>query len=165
MRRDVRQTYRASRLTVGAVLTALLALACPHSHAQGASRPIPTDPNLKVAFIGDSGNGEDFRRVLGLIKSEGAVMVMHQGDFDYAKDADGFFATIDSILGPNFPYFASVGNHDIDNWNEGCSNPHGCYAEILKTRMTHIEALPEDPNLNDEMYSVTYRELKMVSIG
>ena len=165
MRRDVRQTDRAASPIVGAVLTALLALASPQSHAQGASGPIPTDPNLKVAFIGDSGNGEDFRRVLGLIKSEGAVMVMHQGDFDYAKDTDGFFATIDSILGPNFPYFASVGNHDIDSWNEGCSNPHGCYAEILKNRMTRIGAIPDDPNLNDEMYSVTYRGLKMVFVG
>src|SRR2546428_7539818 len=110
MRRDVGQACRASRLTVGAVLTALLALASPQSHAQGASGPIPTDPNLKVAFIGDSGNGEDFRRVLGLIKSEGAVMVMHQGDFDYAKDADGFFAAVGSILGPHFPYLASLRN-------------------------------------------------------
>src|SRR5438445_4647323 len=97
MRRDVRQTYRASRLTVGAVLTALLALASPQSYAQGASGPIPTDPNLKVAFIGDSGNGEDFRRVLGLIKTEGVVMVMHPGDFVSTNGAGEIVATINGV--------------------------------------------------------------------
>src|SRR3989442_1016003 len=35
------------------------------------SGPIPTDPGLKVAFIGDTANGTDFRSVLTLIKSEG----------------------------------------------------------------------------------------------
>src|SRR2546428_10716366 len=120
MRRDVGQACRASRLTVGAVLTALLALASPQSHAQGASGPIPTDPDLKVAFVGDSGNGEDFRRVLGLIKSERAQVVLHQGDFDYTRNARAFFATIDSILGRDFPYFASIGNHDTESWREDC---------------------------------------------
>src|SRR5439155_281170 len=165
MRRDIRHTYRASSLIVGAVLTALLALTLPQSHAQSTAGPIPTDPSLKVAFIGDSGDSENFIRVLGLIKSEGAVMVMHQGDFDYARDPNGFFATIDSILGPDFPYFASVGNHDNDSWNEGCSNPNGCYTAFLKNRMARIGAVPDDPNLNDEMYSVTYRGLKMVFVG
>src|SRR5213592_927925 len=165
MRRDIRQTNRASRVIMGAVLTALLALTLPQSHAESTAGQIPTDPNLKVAFIGDSGNSEDFRWVLGLIKSEGAVMVMHQGDFDYAQDPNGFFATIDRILGPDFPYFASVGNHDDDGWNEGCSNPNGCYTSFLKNRMARIGAVPDDPNLNDERYAVTYRGLKMVFVG
>jgi calcineurin-like phosphoesterase family protein len=167
MHRDVRQTYRAFSLIAGAVLTALLAvmLMALRGTAQGGPGPIRTDPDLKVAFIGDSGNGLDFKRVLELIKSEGADMVMHQGDFDYANDADGFFATIDGVLGPNFPYFASVGNHDIDTWNEGCADPRGCYAEFLKNRMARIGVTPDDPNLNDEMYSVTYRGLKMVFVG
>src|SRR2546430_4867292 len=108
----------------GGVLALLLALALAPAgrHAQGASGPIPTAPNLKVAFIGDSGNGDDFRRVLELIKSEGAHMVLHQGDFDYADSAGAFFATIDSVLGRDFPYFASVGNHDIESWREDCSD-------------------------------------------
>jgi calcineurin-like phosphoesterase family protein len=167
MRRDVRQIRRVSGLIVGGALTTLLAIALtpPRDHAQEAPGAIPTDPNLKVACIGDSGNGAAFRRVLDLIKAEGAHMVMHQGDFDYALDPAGFFATIDSILGPDFPYFASVGNHDIFSWNEGCSNPRGCYAEFLKKRMARIGAIPDDPNLNDEMYSVTYRGLKMVFVG
>ncbi len=39
-------------------------------------------PNLKVAFVGDTGNGNDFQRALQLIKDEGADIVLHQGDFD-----------------------------------------------------------------------------------
>src|SRR5205809_383307 len=178
MRRDVLQPNRASRVIVGAVLTALLALTLPQSHAQSTAAPIPTDPSLKVAFIGDSGNGADFRRVLELIKSEGARVVLHQGDFDYADSAGAFFATIDSVLGRDFPYFASVGNHDVESWREGCSDSRmqrllrslsrrgaGCYAKFLKTRMARIGVTPDDPDLDDQMYSATYRDLKMVIVG
>ena len=80
----------------------------------------PTPPaNFKVAFIADSGNGSNFTQVLNLIKAEGAQAVLHQGDFDYVDDPNGFFATIDSVLGPDFPYFASVGNHDAASWKIG----------------------------------------------
>jgi hypothetical protein len=129
-------------------------------------------------FIGDSGNGADFRRVLELIKSEGAHIVLHQGDFDYADDPGAFFATIDSVLGRDFPYFASVGNHDVGSWREGCSDSRmqrllrsllrrgaGCYARFLKTRMARIGVTPDDPDLDDQMYSVTYKGLKVVFVG
>src|SRR5438034_10311933 len=97
-------TQGVSSLIAGGVLTALLAIALgpARGYAQGAPGPIPADPNLKVAFIGDSGNGSGFRRVLQLIKAEGAHMVLHQGDFDYADNARRFFATIDIILGDDF---------------------------------------------------------------
>src|SRR5206468_4320950 len=146
---------------------ALLALAWlpEHGHAGGASDAIPTDPNLKVAFIGDSGNGTGFRRVLELIKSEGAHLVLHQGDFDYDENAGKFFQTIDSVLGREFPYFASVGNHDADTWREGCWDRDGCYARFLKARMARLGVTPDDPDLDDQMYSVTYRGLKMVFVG
>jgi hypothetical protein len=126
---------------------------------------IPTDPGLKVAFIGDTANGTGFRSVLSLINAEGAHMVLHQGDFDYASNPAGFFATIDSVLGADFPYFASIGNHDTGSWNAGCADPDGCYAQFLKDRMARIGVGPDDPDLNDQMYSVTYRGLKMVFVG
>jgi hypothetical protein len=125
----------------------------------------PTQPNLKVAFIGDSGYLADFEAVLTLIKSEGADLVLHQGDFDYAYNPNGFFAKIDAILGPNFPYLASVGNHDIASWRAGCGDRDGCYAQLLKDRMARSDIVPDDPDLNDEMYAVTYRGLKMVFVG
>lgn len=131
----------------------------------GITPTLTTDRNLKVAFIGDSGYGDDFKAVLRLIKNEGADLALHQGDFDYAYDADGFFATIDAILGPNFPYLASVGNHDISSWNADCGDPDGCYAQFLKDRMARSGIAPDDFNLDDQMYAVTYRGLKMVFVG
>jgi hypothetical protein len=126
---------------------------------------VPTEPNLKVAFIGDSDYGPSFTAVLNVIQSEGADFVLHQGDFDYNEDPNGFFAAIDSVLGPNFPYFASIGNHDTASWPEGCGNPNGCYASLLKERMARIGVSPDNPDLNDEMYSLDYRGLKMVFVG
>jgi hypothetical protein len=135
---------------------------------KAGSRPtnlIAADSNLKVAFIGDSNYGAEFAAVLTLIKNEGADLVLHQGDFDYALDADGFFAQIDQILGPNFPYLVSVGNHDIASWHTGCGDSDGCYAQFATDRMARIGIEPDDPDLNDQMYSVTYRGLKIVFVG
>lgn len=71
---------------------------------------------LLVAFIGDQGSGEGARAVLNLIKAEGTDLVLHQGDFDYDGDPESWDGLITSILGADFPYFASVGNHDVDRF-------------------------------------------------
>lgn len=68
--------------------------------------------NYTIAFIGDSGADSGFRQVLQLILNEGADAVLHQGDFDYEDDPAKFETVINDILGENFPYFASAGNHD-----------------------------------------------------
>jgi hypothetical protein len=151
------------------LLTALFASASNRPQAATLSGSgggaIATDPNIKVAFIGDSANGANFQAVLNLIESEGADLVMHQGDFDYVYDADGFFGTIDSVLGPTFPYLASVGNHDVASWSESCGDPDGCYATFLKQRMAATGITPDDPNLNDQMYSTEFHGLGMVFVG
>ena len=78
--------------------------------------------NLKVAFIADQGiddrnfYGMGARDVLQLIKDEGTDIVLHQGDFDYRADPDLWDQQINDVLGPDFPYFASIGNHDVDAW-------------------------------------------------
>src|SRR5947208_16920987 len=97
---DLRYIHRVPRLIAGGILTALLATALgpARGHAQGASGPIPTAPNLKVAFIGDSGDGENLRQVLGLIKSEGAVMVMDESDLGYMNAPYGMSATTHSSV-------------------------------------------------------------------
>jgi len=77
--------------------------------------PIPP-PNFTVAFIGDQGASSDALAVLALIKSEGADMVLHQGDFDYHDDPAAWDQRINDVLGPEFPYFASIGNHDTLGW-------------------------------------------------
>lgn len=73
-------------------------------------------PDFKVAFIGDQGFGPDAVAVLDLIKDEGAEMVLHQGDFDYGNNPDKWDQQINDVLGPDFPYFASIGNHDTAAW-------------------------------------------------
>jgi len=97
----------------------------------------PTDftqippPNFTVAFIGDQGSSSDALAVLSLIKSEGADMVLHQGDFDYLNNPNAWDQRINDVLGPDFPYFASIGNHDVPAWNG--------YQVKLAERLTRIQ--------------------------
>ncbi|OGK10754.1 hypothetical protein A2767_06215 [Candidatus Roizmanbacteria bacterium RIFCSPHIGHO2_01_FULL_35_10] len=126
---------------------------------------VSTDPNFKVAFIGDAGNGNNATAVLNLIKNEGAQAVLHQGDFDYSYNATAFWGKIDSVLGANFPYFVSVGNHDNTSWAEGCGDPDGCYAKFQKDRLARIGVVPDNPDLNDQLYSAVYKGLKMIFVG
>ncbi|UCF20688.1 MAG: metallophosphoesterase [Gemmatimonadota bacterium] len=77
---------------------------------------------VTIAFIGDQGwesPGESSgpRAVLQLIKDDGADAVMHQGDFDYGNDPAAWEQQIDDVLGADFPYFVSIGNHDVDAWS------------------------------------------------
>ena len=121
--------------------------------------------NYKVAFIGDTGYGNNFDAVLNLIKSEGAAMVLHQGDFDYSGDPAGFFAKIDAVLGSDLPYLLSVGNHDTGEWPSTCGVPGGCYTDFLKANMAVNGIVPDDPDLDDEKYAVSYQGLRMVFVG
>jgi hypothetical protein len=89
-----------------------------------------TPANFKIAFIGDQGLGNSSVAVLNLIKSEGAQAVLHQGDFDYDDNPDAWEAQINSVLGANFPYFASAGNHDEARWND--------YQQHLKNRLVRL---------------------------
>ena len=60
-------------LTLGMALMAIPLLAQPGS---------TTPPNLKLAFVGDQGVGNNAKAVLELIKDEGAEAIVHQGDLD-----------------------------------------------------------------------------------
>ena len=85
--------------------------------------------NFRMAFIGDQGLGANAVAVLNLIKQEGAQAVMHSGDLDYVDDPAAWEAQINSVLGANFPYFVSIGNHDELAW----SGPNG-YQQFLESR-------------------------------
>ena len=95
----------------------------------------PTPANFKIAFIGDQGNPQTdaSRQVLELIAAEGADAVVHSGDFDYVGNPAAWDALISEVLGENFPYFASVGNHDAA-WFYGV----GGYQELLEARMNRL---------------------------
>jgi hypothetical protein len=90
----------------------------------------PLVPNLKVAFIGDTGDSDGQRNVLELIKAQGAEAVFHAGDSSYDNAPGVWNAQIDDVLGANYPYFLSIGNHD----NLAFSVPGG-YQELLLRRM------------------------------
>jgi len=112
---------------------------------------------VKVAFIGDSGNGSNFQNVLDLALAEQADAIIHNGDFDYGLDADGFFATVDGKVGPNYPYFASVGNHDAPTWNQ--------YSPYLVAHMNAAGVTPDDPDLSDQKFAFHWRGLHIVFVG
>ena len=118
-----------------------------------ASASTSTDPNFKVAFIGDSGAGTNFQNVLNLIKQEGAQMVLHQGDFDYSAGPQLWMDKINTTLGSNFPYLGSDGNHD--NWDTDG------FAAFFKDRLVKM-GLPAPAGVLPPSYSVVYKGLKIV---
>jgi hypothetical protein len=69
-----------------------------------------------MAFIGDQGLGPGAENVLRLVKSEGADLLVHLGDFDYTDDPAAWEAQYDRILGGDFPIISVVGNHDLLAW-------------------------------------------------
>jgi len=92
-----------------------------------------TPPNFKIAFIGDQGLGSNARAVLNLIKAEGAQAVIHSGDFDYHDNPAAWEAQINDVLGPDFPYFACIGNHDEAKWS-GASG----YQQFIMNRLMRL---------------------------
>jgi hypothetical protein len=100
--------------------------------APAAAGDVPP-PGWKVAFIGDQGLGADAESVLALILDEGADMVIHAGDFDYDDDPAAWEAQINAVLGPDFPYFACIGNHDENEFYAA-----GGYQDLLEARMGRL---------------------------
>jgi hypothetical protein len=117
------------------------------------------DGPLTVAFIGDQGAGAGARGVLQLIKAEGADLVLHQGDFDYRDDPSAWDALITEILGPAFPYFASVGNHDVKRY----FGPGG-YQAMLSRRLKKVTGARCIDELGI-LSACTYRNLFFVLSG
>lgn len=121
-----------------------------------------TEPNLKIAFLGDAGVGESQQAVLRLVKSEAAQAVLHQGDFDYHNDPAAFWTSVDNVLGANFPYFVSVGNHDVAQWP---TTSRSSYAQYLFDRIFRLGITPDDLQLNHEVYALSFKGLKVVFAG
>jgi hypothetical protein len=90
---------------------------------------------VTVAFIGDQGINSNSRAVLQLIKDEGADLVLHQGDLDYENNPIRWDTFITDVLGADFPYLASVGNHDM-LWH--ASNG---YQDKLQARLDRIDEI------------------------
>ncbi|MBS2014450.1 MAG: metallophosphoesterase [Deltaproteobacteria bacterium] len=132
----------------------------PDADPPPAEGKIPTEPNLKIAFLGDTGTGNDFKAVLQLVKREKAAAVLIQGDLNYAflGPARNWFSVIDGELGgaTKIPYFAAKGNHDVD-WGAG-------YGPGLKTRMADWGVKPETGDPTTVNYSFVFKGLKVVFV-
>jgi hypothetical protein len=123
------------------------------SDGDGISECTPQD--FTIAFLGDQGLGADAEAVLTLILLEGADAVVHGGDFDYDDLPDAWDNQINAILGTNFPYFASVGNHDTNEFY----TPGG-YQDLLEARMNRL-SIPWQGDLGVQS-SFTYQGIFFV---
>ena len=97
-------------------------------------------------------------------------MVMHQGDFAYSSNVDGWTDLISNALGSPFPYLGSVGNHDATAWNmnnenNSCPGDNGCYSKYFKDVMQDHGITPDHPDLNDQKYAFAFNGIKFVLVG
>jgi hypothetical protein len=83
--------------------------------------------------MGDQALGPNSVAVLNLIKAEGAQAVLHSGDLDYTDNPAAWEAQINGVLGPDFPYFVAIGNHDELAWN----GPNG-YQQYVTSRFNRL---------------------------
>ena len=91
-------------------------------------------PNIKVAFLGDSDDGEGFREALRLIKREKAELTVHLGDLSYnilPRAPLEWNKQINQILGENYPYVSPIGNHDKIHWHP----TYPGYISLFKERL------------------------------
>jgi hypothetical protein len=95
-------------------------------------------PNFKVAIFGDTSIQDTTREVFQLVKDEGADMVIHQGDMDnFEEGSDSpqiFDQMINEILGENFPFFITIGNHDLWTWDDDNG-----IQELFEARLARID--------------------------
>ncbi|MFQ5627961.1 MAG: FlgD immunoglobulin-like domain containing protein [bacterium] len=152
MQRKLESRY-AVKIYLGALFWLILCLQPVFSQPNST-----TPPNFKIAFLGDQAVGSGSKAVLQLIKNEGTDAVVHQGDLDYKNDPAQWEQLVDDILGPDYPYFASAGNHDDKKWggNDG-------YGKRLEARMNRL-GLPWDGIIGIKS-SLTYKGIFIILVA
>jgi hypothetical protein len=119
----------------------------------GGSNAISTDPNLKVAFIGDTSSGTNYQNVLNLIKNEQAAAVVVEGDMSYSDDPDAWWTATEAVLGTSFPVFISRGNHDDISWSG-----------YLPKAAAHLGGATRVAGAHDANYKTIWRGLVIATI-
>lgn len=115
-----------------------------------------TPENFKVAFIADQGLNQNSVKVLQLIKNENASMVLHSGDLDYVGNPGAWDQMVSNNLGEDFPYFITIGNHEVENWAE--------YQKKAKERLEKIEGAYCIGDLGLQS-TCTYKGIYFISSG
>ncbi|MGE0549075.1 MAG: metallophosphoesterase [Kofleriaceae bacterium] len=124
--------------------------------------PIPP-PDLKIAFTGDTDTTVEGRKVMELVRDQGAHALVVAGDLNYAGGSRSakWEAQIDDVLPASFPVFPVRGNHD-ESWTDD-----GAYRDRLTTRWDAIQTAGDltwsgDPG----MKSVTvFKGVTIVSVA
>lgn len=129
--RTLRKHLWLNYLLVGITLAVLMCSSVPSGHAVNNQEATPA--NFKIAFIGDQYLGANPDAVMGLIKAEGAQAVIISGDLDYTDNPAAWEAQINNVLGPDFPVFVAIGNHDVAAW----AGPAG-YQQYTKDRFNRL---------------------------
>jgi 3',5'-cyclic AMP phosphodiesterase CpdA len=75
-----------------------------------------SNTKTKIAFFGDQGLGASPMFVLRMIKTWGADLIVHTGDFDYQDSPKAFMHQFTDTMGKRFPMLSVPGNHDIMEW-------------------------------------------------
>jgi hypothetical protein len=121
-------------------------------------RTVPTDPELRVAFVGDQGIGVEAMQVMEFIAQE-ADLVVWLGDYDYLNSPPFWKTQMDVALGEDFPWLAAIGNHDSG------TTVWPAYAAIIDE---HIATDMPDAVCDGETginQSCTYRGLRVLLSG
>lgn len=83
-----------------------------------ATLRVPPADRLRVAFVGDTGDGPDAERVLAQVAAQKPDLVVHVGDVAYAfgdeRRWDHWMGLVGSAL-PGVPVAYVTGNHDEDS--------------------------------------------------
>lgn len=117
-----------------------------------ATGELATTAKLKIAVIGDSGDGKAFAKVIRLIQQEEADLVLHLGDFSYAKGPTAdWLAAIDQ-LDPTIPYLGVDGNHD--DWR--------LYAPFFAEQTQKPGVVVSHGSVKNGSYAVTYGGLQII---
>jgi hypothetical protein len=119
-------------------------------------RTVATDPELRVAFMGDQGIGVEALQVLEFLAQE-VDLIVWLGDLDYLNSPPFWKTQVEVGLGDeDFPWLVAAGNHDTPEWDS--------YAAIIDE---HIAAMPDaecegETGINQ---SCTYRGLRIILSG
>jgi hypothetical protein len=122
-------------------------------------RTVPTDPELKVAFMGDEGLGVEQLQVLEYL-ADHVDLIVFLGDLDYMNSPPFWKTQVDVGLGDeDFPWLVAAGNHDTPS-----DTVWAGYATIIDE---HIAAMPDavcegETGINQ---TCTFRGLRLILSG